>query len=235
MATKSTQGAAAQAKDAGHQATQQRQRAQGKLEGSPARGSQPPQHHQLPPLPYAPDALEPHMSAETLEYHHGKHHKAYVEKLNKLIAGTRYEPMALEEIVRESQDEIFNNAAQAWNHTFFWNCLSPDAARKPEGRLAQAIDARFGSFDAFKDKFSSIATELFGSGWAWLVRDQAGGLSIEATSNADTPIARSNKPLLTCDVWEHAYYIDYRNARPDFLKAYWNVVNWDFANRSFQE
>ena len=233
MATKSTQGAAGQANEADQQAIQQR--AHGKLEGSVGRGLEPSQQHELPPLPYALDALEPHMSAETLEYHHGKHHKAYVEKLNKLIAGTRYEHMGLEEIVRVSQGAIFNNAAQAWNHTFFWNCLSPDAARKPEGRLAQDIDASFGSFEAFKDNFSSIATELFGSGWAWLVRDQTGRLSIEPTSNADTPIARNKKPLLTCDVWEHAYYIDYRNARPDFLKAYWNVVNWDFVNRNFQQ
>jgi Fe-Mn family superoxide dismutase len=197
------------------------------LQGSPAR-------HQLPPLPYALDALEPHMSAETLEYHHGKHHKAYVEKLNKLITGTRYEQMDLEQIVRTSQDAIFNNAAQAWNHTFFWNCLSPEGGGRPEARLTRAIDSAFGSFDGFKEKFTSEATELFGSGWAWLVRDQAGVLTIEPMSNAGTPLAGNKKPLLTCDVWEHAYYIDYRNERPKFLEAYWNLVNWEFATSNFE-
>jgi superoxide dismutase, Fe-Mn family len=231
--TKSTQAAGSPAKERGHELTQQRQRAQSGLQGSPARGGHPVDHHQLPPLPYALDALEPHMSAETLEFHHGKHHKAYIEKLNELVAGTRYEQMTLEEIIRESQDAVFNNAAQAWNHTFFWNCLSPEAARKPAGPLAQAIDDSFGSFDAFKDEFTSAATQLFGSGWAWLVRDATGGLSIETGSNADTPIARNNQPLLTCDVWEHAYYIDYRNARPDFLKAYWKIVDWEFADSNF--
>jgi Fe-Mn family superoxide dismutase len=190
--------------------------------------------HQLPPLPYPKAALEPHISAETLEYHYGRHHKTYVEKLNKLIAGTRYADMELEEIIRTAQGPIFNNAAQAWNHTFFWNCLSPDAAGKPEGQLAQAIDASFGSFAAFQDKFTSSAVELFGSGWTWLVKDRGGNVTIVTTSNADTPIASDNKPLLTCDVWEHAYYIDYRNARPDFLKAFWKLANWGFANRNFQ-
>ena len=189
---------------------------------------------ELPPLPYARDALQPHMSAETLEYHHGKHHKTYVDKLNELIAGTHYADMDLVEIIRSSKDKIFNNAAQTWNHTFFWYCLSPDGGGKPKDTLAKAIDASFGSFDAFKEKFTAAAVDQFGSGWAWLVRDANGGLSIEATSNADTPIARKNTPLLTCDVWEHAYYIDYRNARPEFLKAYWNIVNWEFASRNFE-
>jgi len=202
--------------------------AQQKLQGSSASGGQ--QHHQLPPLPYPINALEPHMSAETLQFHHGKHHKAYVEKLNKLIAGTQYEQKPLEEIVRSSQGPVFNNAAQTWNHTFFWNCLMPQAGGQPRGKLAQAIDASFGSFDAFKDKFTQTAVDLFGSGWTWLVQEQGGKLAIVPTSNADTPIARGVQPLLTCDVWEHAYYIDYRNARPDFLKAFWNLANWEFAS-----
>jgi len=143
--------------------------------------------------------------------------------------------MALEEIIRGSDGAIFNNAAQAWNHTFFWNSLSPDGGGKPRGRLAQAIDASSGSFDDFKDEFTSAATEHFGSGWALLVRDRAGQLSIETSANADTPITGNKKPLVTCDLWEHAYYIDYRNARPDFLKAYWKIVNWEFANSNFEE
>jgi Fe-Mn family superoxide dismutase len=232
--TKSTPGATGHIPSAPQEDMQQRQRAKSGLQGS-AQGSQKLQHHQLPPLPYGRDALEPHMSAETLEYHHGKHHKAYVDKVNELIAGTRYEHMSLEEIVRDSRDALFNNAAQAWNHAFFWNCLSPAGGGKPRGRLAQAIDASFGSLDGFKDKFTAAAVEVFGSGWAWLVHDRAGALSIEKTANADTPIAHNGKPLLTCDVWEHAYYIDYRNARPEFVKAYWNIVNWEFANRNFED
>ena len=189
--------------------------------------------HQLPPLPYALDALEPHMSAETLEFHHGKHHKAYVDKLNELIKNTEHEHMELEEIVRSApQGPIFNNAAQTWNHAFFWHCLSPDGG-KAEGELSRAIDASFGSFDAFKSKFTKTAIETFGSGWAWVVRGKDGSLAIESTSNAGTPIVGNKQPLLTCDVWEHAYYIDYRNARPKFLEAFWNIVNWDFVRRNF--
>ena len=231
--TKTTQAVGSPTKEPGHEPTKQRQRVQSGLQGSAAQGGHTLAHHQLPPLPYAVDALEPHMSAETLEFHHGKHHKTYVEKLNELIKGTEFENAPLEDIVRRAKGGVYNNAAQAWNHTFFWNCLSPDAAHKPAGRLAQAIDDSFCSFDAFKEKFTSAATELFGSGWAWLVQDEAGRLSIEATSNADTPIARNTRPLLTCDVWEHAYYIDYRNARPDFLKAYWKIANWEFVNNNF--
>lgn len=190
--------------------------------------------HQLPKLPYPENALEPYMSRETLEFHHGKHHKTYVHKLNEVIKATQYEDMELESIVRTASGPVFNNAGQAWNHTFFWNCLSPGGGGKPNGRLAEAIDSRFGSFDLFKNKFSTAATELFGSGWAWLVRDTAGLLDIETSSNADTPITGSKQPVLTCDVWEHAYYIDYRNARPEFLDAYWNVVNWKFASRNFE-
>jgi len=189
--------------------------------------------HQLPPLPYSLNALEPHMSAETLEFHHGKHHKAYVDKLNELIKNTEQEHMELEEIVRTApQGPLFNNAAQAWNHTFFWQCLSPDGGR-PEGELARAIDGSFGSLDAFKSKFTKTAVELFGSGWAWLVRGDDGSLTIEPLPNAGTPIAKGRQPLLTCDVWEHAYYIDYRNARPKFVEAFWKIVNWKFVAQNF--
>jgi Fe-Mn family superoxide dismutase len=178
------------------------------------------------------DALQPHISKETLEYHYGKHHQAYVTNLNKLIPGTEFENMSLEEIIRKSQGGIFNNAAQVWNHTFFWNSMSPQGGGKPRAQVAKAIDAKFGSFDAFKDKFSAAAVGQFGSGWAWLVKKSDGSVDIETTSNAGTPLTGANKPLLTCDVWEHAYYIDYRNRRPDFVAAYWNLVNWDFAEKN---
>jgi Fe-Mn family superoxide dismutase len=190
--------------------------------------------HQLPPLPYPLDALEPHISRETMEFHYGKHHKAYVDKLNELIKGKPQAEMSLEEIVRNSAGPIFNNAAQAWNHTFFWQCMSPDGGKAPQGTLTQAIDGSFGSLEKFKDEFSSAAIAVFGSGWTWLVTDAAGKLAIRSTQNADTPIAEEGVPLLTCDVWEHAYYIDYRNARPEFVKAFWNVVNWQFAARNYE-
>ena len=189
--------------------------------------------HELPPLPYAIDALQPHISAETLEYHYGKHHQTYVNKLNELIPGTEYEKLKLEDIVRKSQGAVFNNAAQTWNHTFFWHSLSPEGGGKPRGKVAQAIDTKFGSFDAFKDKLSAAAVAVFGSGWAWLVKHPDGSVGIETTSNANTPVTTDNKPLLTCDVWEHAYYIDYRNRRPDYVAAYWNLVNWEFAEKNF--
>jgi Fe-Mn family superoxide dismutase len=189
--------------------------------------------HQLPPLPYGLDALAPHISRETLEFHYGKHHKAYVDKLNELIKGKPQEQMTLEEIVRNSAGPVFNNAAQAWNHAFFWQCMSPDGGA-PQGDFAQAIDGSFGSLEKFKDEFSSAAIAVFGSGWTWLVTDASGKLAIKSTQNADTPIADNGIPLLTCDVWEHAYYIDYRNARPQFVKAFWNVVNWQFAARNFE-
>jgi Fe-Mn family superoxide dismutase len=188
---------------------------------------------QLPELPYSKDALAPHISPETLEYHHGKHHAAYVNKLNELIPGTEFEKMSLEDIVRKSKGGMFNQAAQVWNHTFYWHSLSPDGGGKPDGKIASAIDQKWGSFDKFKDEFSKAAAGQFGSGWAWLVRGADGSLAIETTSNAETPLTDSSKtPILTCDVWEHAYYIDYRNARPKYVEAWWNLVNWEFANRN---
>ena len=185
--------------------------------------------HTLPALPYAMDALEPHISKETLEFHYGKHHQTYVDKLNDAIKGGEFENASLEEIVRKSSGGIFNNAAQVWNHTFYWNCLSPNGGGAPTGELAAAIDAAFGSFDAFKKAFTDKSVTLFGSGWAWLVKKPDGSLDIVQTSNADTPARGADTALLTCDVWEHAYYIDYRNARPKYLEAFWGLVNWDFV------
>jgi len=185
--------------------------------------------HQLPPLPYAPQALAPHISAETLEFHHGKHHAAYVNNLNNLIPNTEFAEMPLEEIIKKSSGGIFNNAAQIWNHTFYWNCMAPKAGGEPRGALADAIKKSFGSFATFKEGFTKTAVGLFGSGWAWLVGDGKGGLELLSTSNAGTPLTLGKKALLTCDVWEHAYYIDYRNARPKYVEAWWNLVNWDFV------
>ena len=189
---------------------------------------------ELPPLPYEKNALEPHISAETLEYHYGKHHKAYVDKLNELVPGTAYEGLSLEDVVKKSaKDEkgkaIFNNAGQIWNHTFYWHSMSPKGGGKPSGKLGEAIDKAFGSFDAFKEEFTKSAVGNFGSGWTWLVQRTDGTLAIVNTSNAATPITGSDKPLFTADVWEHAYYIDYRNARPKYVEAFWNLVNWEFA------
>jgi Fe-Mn family superoxide dismutase len=184
---------------------------------------------QLPALPFAKDALAPHISAETLEYHYGKHHQAYVNNLNGLIPGTKFENLALDEIVRSSDGKVFNNAAQIWNHTFYWNCLAPNAAGKPAGALLQAIERDFGSFEQFQKQFTDAAVGLFGSGWAWLVQTPGGKLELRATSNAATPLTTADTPLLTCDVWEHAYYVDYRNARPKYVEAFWKVANWDFA------
>jgi Fe-Mn family superoxide dismutase len=185
--------------------------------------------HRLPELPYDKNALEPHISAETLEYHHGKHHATYVANLNKLIPGTEFENMPLEDIILKASGGIFNNAAQVWNHTFYWNCLSPAGGGEPSGDLAAGIMQAFGSFAEFKEKFSTAATSNFGSGWTWVVRNSNGSLEIVNTSNAGTPLTDGKKPLLTCDVWEHAYYIDYRNARPNYVEAFWNLVNWDFV------
>lgn len=183
----------------------------------------------LPELPYAKGALAPYISEETLEYHYGKHHQAYVTNLNKLIAGTEFESMSLEEIIKSSKGGIFNNAAQVWNHTFYWHCLSPKGGDEPTGQVAEAINKYFESFAAFKEQFSQAAATTFGSGWAWLVQDDAGALKIISTSNAGTPMTEGLTALLTCDVWEHAYYIDYRNARPDYIAAFWSLVNWDFV------
>lgn len=189
--------------------------------------------HTLPPLPYAEDALAPYISLETIQYHYGKHHQAYVTNLNNLIPGTEFENMPLEEIVKKSSGGIFNNAAQVWNHTFFWNSLSPNGGGAPSGALGDAINAKWGSFYAFKEAFAKAAVGTFGSGWAWLVKKADGSLDIVSTSNAATPLTTADKALLTIDVWEHAYYIDYRNARPKFVEAFWNIANWDFAAKNF--
>ena len=187
----------------------------------------------LPELPYSKDALAPHVSPETLDFHHGKHHAAYVNNLNKLIDGTEFASMTLEEIIRKSSGGMFNNAAQTWNHTFYWNSMSPNGGDAPSGAIATAIEKKWGSFDSFKDAFTQTAATTFGSGWAWLVKNADGSLAIESTSNAGTPLTTPGKtPSLTCDVWEHAYYIDYRNARPEYLKHWWSLVNWEFANRN---
>ena len=188
--------------------------------------------HQLPDLPYAADALEPHISAETLSFHHGKHHQTYVTKLNELIAGTEYKDLPLEEVIRTASGATFNNAAQTWNHSFYWNCLSPTGGGAPTGKIAEAIDARWGSFDKFKETLTQSAATNFGSGWTWLVKNEQGKLEILNASNAGNPLADGKTPILTIDVWEHAYYIDYRNARPKYIEAYWNLVNWEFANQN---
>jgi len=186
--------------------------------------------HKLPELPYAKTALAPHISAETLEYHYGKHHATYVANLNKLVAGTEFAEASLEDIVKKATGGVFNNAAQVWNHSFYWNCLSPKGGGEPSGALADAIAKNFTSFAAFKEKLTNAAITQFGSGWAWLVKNPDGSLAVEQTSNAATPLKDGKKPLLTVDVWEHAYYIDYRNARPAYLEAFWKLVNWDFAS-----
>jgi len=189
--------------------------------------------HKLPDLPYAMDALEPHISRETLEYHYGKHHNAYVVNLNGMLEGTELAGASLEDVIRKSSGPVFNNAAQVWNHTFYWHCLSPNGGGQPAGDLAGAIDKAFGSFDAFKTEFADKAVKLFGSGWAWLVKKPDGSVAIVQTSNADTPVRGEDTALLTCDVWEHAYYIDYRNARPGYVDAFWKLVNWDFVASNF--
>ena len=182
---------------------------------------------ELPPLPYDRAALEPHISAETLDFHHGKHHQAYVPNLNKQIEGTEFVSMDLESIIRKAQGGIFNNAAQVWNHTFYWHCMKPGGGGEPTGKLGEAIAKAFGSFAAFKEQFTATAVGTFGSGWAWLVQRPDGSLALVSTPNAATPITGADTPLLTCDVWEHAYYIDYRNARPKYVESFWNLVDWD--------
>jgi Fe-Mn family superoxide dismutase len=188
--------------------------------------------HKLPTLPYAMDALQPQISKETLEFHYGKHHQTYVTNLNNLIKGSEFENMSLEDIVKKASGGLFNNAAQHWNHSFYWTSLAPKAGGKPAGAIAGGIDKKWGSFDAFKEAFTKSALANFGSGWTWLVKKADGSLDIANTSNAATPLTTADKPLLTCDVWEHAYYIDYRNRRPDYLGAFWNLVNWDFAAKN---
>lgn len=190
--------------------------------------------HELPALPFGETALEPHISAETLQYHHGKHHAKYVSNLNDLVSGTELNDQPLEEVIQKGSGKVFNNAAQAWNHAFYWNCLSPHGGGKPEGVLAAAIDQEFGSFEQFKEQFTTAAKTLFGSGWTWLAQDATGKLVIQQGSNAETPVRKGETPILTCDVWEHAYYIDYRNAKPKYLDAFWNLVNWDFAAQQYQ-
>ena len=188
----------------------------------------------LPELPYAKDALAPHISAETIEFHYGKHHQTYVDKLNGLVDGTELESQSLEDIVKSSEGGVFNNAAQVWNHTFYWNCLSPNGGGSPTGPVADAINAAFGSFDAFKEQFTNSAINNFGSGWTWLVKKADGSVAIVNTSNAATPLTDASvTPILTVDVWEHAYYVDYRNARPKYMDAFWALVSWDFVNQNF--
>jgi Fe-Mn family superoxide dismutase len=192
---------------------------------------------ELPPLPWAKDALAPTISAETIDFHYGKHHKTYVDNLNKFAPGTKYENMSLEEVIKASYNQpsekkFFNNAAQVWNHTFFWHCMAPKAGGNPTGAIAAAIDKSFGSFDDFKKKFSEASIGQFGSGWGWLVKNADGSLAIETSANADTPFAAGKTCVLTVDVWEHAYYIDYRNARAKFVEEWWKLVNWDFANKN---
>lgn len=184
---------------------------------------------ELPKLPYALDALEPHISKETLEYHYGKHHQTYVTNLNNLVKGTDLESKSLEEIIKSTDGGIFNNAAQVWNHTFYWNCLAPNAGGAPTGKIADAINKAFGSFEEFKKQFNDAAAKNFGSGWTWLVKKADGSVAIVNTSNAATPVSGVDKPLLTVDVWEHAYYIDYRNARVKYLEEFWALVNWSFV------
>ncbi|GAA6146143.1 MAG: superoxide dismutase [Fe] [Thalassolituus sp.] len=188
---------------------------------------------ELPALPYEKNALEPHISSETLDFHYGKHHNTYVQKLNGLVEGTDLEGKSLEDIIKTSSGGVFNNAAQIWNHTFYWNSLSPNGGGEPTGAVADAINAAFGSFEDFKAKFNDMAVNNFGSSWTWLVKKADGTLDIVNTSNAATPITEDLTPLITVDLWEHAYYIDYRNVRPDYLKGFWALVNWDFANENF--
>ncbi|WP_133128132.1 superoxide dismutase [Legionella nagasakiensis] len=188
----------------------------------------------LPPLPYAKNALAPHISEETLEYHYGKHHQTYVNNLNKLIENTEFATMSLENIIKKSSGGLFNNAAQVWNHTFYWHCMTPNGGGEPSGKLADAINKAFGSFDKFREQFTNTAATTFGSGWAWLVQDNDGHLKIINTGNAGTPMTDGLNAILTCDVWEHAYYIDYRNARPEYISAFWKLVNWEFAATNLQ-
>jgi superoxide dismutase, Fe-Mn family len=188
---------------------------------------------ELPKLPYKLNALVPYISEETLEYHYGKHHQAYVNNLNGLLPGTGFEKSDLETIIRKAEGGIFNNAAQIWNHTFYFESFSSGGRRTPKGSLSEAITRTFGSYDAFKEQFSKAAATLFGSGWAWLVRNDDGTLQIVQESNAGNPLRKNLKPVITCDVWEHAYYIDYRNRRPDYIKSFWEILDWETAEKRF--
>ena len=190
--------------------------------------------HTLPPLPYPRESLAPHISPETIDYHYGKHHQTYVDNLNKMVAGTEFETKNLEEIVRQAQGPLFNNAAQVWNHSFYWRCLKPKGGGEPSGDLAAAIDRGFGGFAKFREQFTQAAVGLFGSGWAWLVRKRDGTLAIVQTSNAGSPLTTGDVPLLTCDVWEHAYYIDHRNARAKYVEGFWSLVNWEFVEKNLK-
>jgi Fe-Mn family superoxide dismutase len=189
----------------------------------------------LTPLPYAYDALEPHISAETLKYHHDKHHATYVEKLNGLIEGRSFQEKSLEEIILSSEDKVFNNAAQVWNHDFYWQCLAKGKGETPTGKLDKTIKQRFKSLNNFKEEFNKFATSLFGSGWTWLVLDSDNNLEIVNSYNAENPLTQQKIPLLTCDVWEHAYYIDYRNSRPNYLENFWQIVNWEFISERYEK
>ncbi|ODC03644.1 superoxide dismutase [Terasakiispira papahanaumokuakeensis] len=189
---------------------------------------------ELPALPYEKNALEPHISQETLEYHYGKHHQTYVTKLNGLVEGTDNAGKSLEELIKTAPaGGLFNNAAQVWNHTFYWNCLSPNGGGEAKGAIADAINSKWGSFADFQKDFDEKAAANFGSGWTWLVKNSDGSIEIVNTSNAGNPLTDGQTPLLTVDVWEHAYYIDYRNSRPNYLNAFWSLVNWDFVNQNF--
>ena len=189
---------------------------------------------ELPALPFERTALEPHISGETIDYHYGKHHKAYVDNLNKMIEGTEFADMPLEEIIKKSQGGMFNNAAQVWNHTFYWNCLSPNGGGEPTGKLADAINAAFGDFATFKEEFTKTAIGTCGSGWAWLVQRPDGSVALVSTSNAGTPLTGEDTALMTCDVWEHAYYLDYQNLRPKYLENFWSLVHWDFIAKNMK-
>jgi Fe-Mn family superoxide dismutase len=191
--------------------------------------------HKLPDLPYEMDALQPYISKETLEFHYGKHHNAYVTNLNNLVPGTEFENMSLEDIVKKAPaGGVFNNAAQVWNHSFYWNCLSPNGGGEPTGKLLDLINESFGSFDKLKEQFAKSAVTNFGSGWTWLVQNSNGKLELINTSNAGTALTSGKTALLTCDVWEHAYYVDYRNARPQYVDAFWNLVNWEFVEKNLR-
>ncbi len=189
--------------------------------------------HTLPALPYSMNALEPVISEKTISFHYGKHHQTYVNKLNELVAGTEFEDASLEDIIKKAEGGIFNNGAQVWNHTFYWNCLSPGGKDEPGGALLSAINNKFGSFEKFKEEFAGAAATQFGSGWAWLVKGVGGGLEIIKTANAENPMREGHTPLLTCDVWEHAYYLDYQNRRPDYVKEFWKIVDWEKVEARF--